>query len=104
MFNRNELPTHAYFVLLRKGFTFTPALLPELVRSYRTVSPLLNLTEAKSSCLFSVALSGNHGMAVAALDRFTSPGFLFVWSPDFPLMSCPTSDCPFALEIISNNR
>ena len=73
-----------YLVLLRVGFTELPMSPLELVRSYRTVSPLPGHC-VRQSCrsarrpggLFSVALS----LGSPPLDVIQHPA---LWSPDFP--------------------
>ena len=79
-----QLEWPLYLVLLRMGFTKLPMSPSELVRSYRTVSPLPgNLRRAARRSprspggLFSVALS----LGSPPLDVIQHPA---LWSPDFP--------------------
>ena len=84
-----QVGTPLYLVLLRVGFTELPMSPSELVRSYRTVSPLpghgVRQHCARQSCrnarqpggLFSVALS----LGSPPLDVIQHPA---LWSPDFP--------------------
>jgi len=77
-----------YLVLLRVGFTELPMSPLELVRSYRTVSPLPGhgvrrccIQRCHGACrpggLLSVALS----LGLPPLDVIQHPA---LWSPDFP--------------------
>jgi hypothetical protein len=75
--------TLPYLVLLRVGFTYLPQLPRELVRSYRTFSPLpseIGVAANSQGGIFSVALS-------FALPRLRVTEHPALWSSDFPLAS-----------------
>ena len=88
-----------------------PGVAAGAVRSYRTISPLPDPARAEERSAFALLISrGLHGLA-AAESRLAIGGVLSValsvasrrpavsrhpalWSPDFPLLSVDSSDCP----------